>query len=107
MLDYPPYTEEQQNGIARKDYTTLWDWLEFPKGKGFGLSLYPVKQKGIKEPIGDKARFSLLTSDRIIPNTKEAVPNNGMKSEKQSEYGVPMKLLVIRSMQMQVLCCLY
>lgn len=92
MLDYPPRTVDQQNGIGSKDYITVYDWLEFPKGKGFGLHFYPVKKKGFKEPIGDRIRFPLFVKDRLIPNTKELVPHNGMRSEQRTEYSVPVQM---------------
>lgn len=92
MLDYPPRTIDQQNGIGRKDYITLYDWFELPKSKGFGLHFYPVKQRGFNEPIGDRMKFPLLVKDRIIPNTKDNVPHNGMRSEQRAEYGVPVEM---------------
>lgn len=91
MMTYPPHTVDQQNGIGRKDHITLWDWLEFPKSVGYGLHFYPVKQKENNEPVGDKAKFPTLIQDRIIPNTRDIVPHNGMRSEQRAEYGIPVE----------------
>lgn len=90
MLDYPQHSVEQQNGIARKDHTTLWDWLEFPKGRGFGLKFYPVKQMSARWPTHGRKR----PTNEIIPIDKQAVPHNGMKSESQSAYVVPIPITV-------------
>lgn len=94
MLSHPPATVDQQNGIGRKDCITVWDWLEFPKAHGFGLAFYPVKQRNFKEPVGDKCKFLLLPGDRIIPETRNLIPNNGMKSEKQAAYVAPIEMKV-------------
>lgn len=90
MLDYPQHSVEQQNGIARKDHTTLWDWLEFPKGRGFGLKFYPNKQMSARWPTHGRKR----PTNEIIPIDKQAVPHNGMKSESQSAYVVPIPITV-------------
>lgn len=95
MLEYPAHTIEQQNGIGQKDYTTVWDWLETPKSKGFGLKQYPVKHKGRREPIVEKLKFGTLISDKLIPESRKAVPHRGMKTEKQAAYGVPVQMKVI------------
>lgn len=94
MLAHPQHSVEQQNGIGRKDCVTLWDWFEYPKGKGYGLQFYPVKQRGPVEPMQDRLVFKLMMKDRLIPNERLPVPNNGMRSEQRTEYGFPIPLSV-------------
>lgn len=88
MLAYP---QHEQNGIARKDGITVWDWYELPKGKGFGLATYPVKRKSFNEPMYDRCQFRSAIYDRISPNTAEIVPHNGMVSEQRDKYGIPVQ----------------
>lgn len=92
MLGYPQHSVDQQNGIGRKDHTTLWDWLEFPKGRGFGLKFYPVKQIGSRWPLYGRGRKHF--TNQIIPLAKDAVPHNGIKSENQAAYVVPVPITV-------------
>lgn len=92
MLSYPKHTVEQQTGIGSKDHTTLWDWLEFPKGRGFGLKFYPVKQMGARWP--KYGRGKKLFNNQVIPIGKHAVPHNGKKSETQAAYVIPVPITV-------------
>lgn len=92
MLGHPQHSVEQQNGIGRKDYITLWDWFEIPKGKGYGLKFFPVKQKGARWPTFGRVRK--LHSNHIIPLAMAAVPNNGLKSEKSAAYQNPIPFTV-------------
>lgn len=94
MLAYPMH---EHNGIARKDGITVWDWYELPKGKGFGLATYPVKRKSFHVPVYDSRQFGAPIYDRILPNTAEIVPHNGMMSEQRGEYGIPVERKVERS----------
>lgn len=96
MLAHPQHSVEQQNGIGRKDCVTLWDWFEYPKGKGYGLQFYPVKQRGPPEPMQDRTVFKLMMRDRLIPNERLPVPHNGMRSEQRAEFGHPIPLSVSR-----------
>lgn len=94
MLGYPQHSVDQQNGIGSKDYITIWDWLEYPKGRGFGLKFYPVKQLGARWPLYGRGRKQI--DNKCIPKSALAVPYSGMRSEKQAEYGIPIPITVIR-----------
>lgn len=92
MLSYPMHDVDQQNGIARKDYITVWDWYELPKGKGFGLERYPVKRKSAHVPVYDRKQFQQPIYDRIVPNVPDIVPHNGMTSESKANYCIPVEM---------------
>lgn len=94
MLSYPQHTVEQQNGIGRKDYITLWDWMEFPKGRGFGLKFYPLKQKGARWPPGHGSGGRKQHNNQVVPLAKKSVPNSGIKSESRRDYDVPVPITV-------------
>lgn len=88
MLELPQHSIEQQTGIGRKDNVTLWDWLGYRKGKGFGLHVQPVTQ--IHGPTRNlmvcRSVETVPPSMRLIPKGLKAVPHNGMRSEQRAEY---------------------
>lgn len=88
MLELPQHSIEQQTGIGRKDNVTLWDWLGYPKGKGFGLHVQPVTQ--LHGPTRNLMVCRPVATApppmRVIPKGVKAVPHNGMQSEQRAEY---------------------
>lgn len=91
-LDHIPFTENMQNGIAKKDAITVWDWLQYPKTKlGFGLKDYPHKECKKLLPMYDKARFLNVVTDRELPKRMRFVPNNSFQTETRKNYQTPQE----------------
>lgn len=79
-----------QNGIAKKDAITVWDWLQYPKTKlGFGLKDYPHKECKKLLPMYDKAKFLNVVKDRELPKRMKFVPNNSFQTETRQNYQTP------------------
>lgn len=97
--DFRSYDINDQQGISRKDHITMYEWLQFPKAKGYGLKHYPVKYKGPMRPIPydeltTKKPMIGRFAQRIRP---QAVPHNGMKTEHRTKYTIKELPQVIRS----------
>lgn len=91
-LDHIPFTTDMQNGIAKKDAITVWDWLQYPKTKmGFGLKEYPHKECRQLLPMSDKAKFLHDITDRELPKRMKFVPNNAFQTETRKNYQIPVE----------------
>lgn len=81
-LAYPRFTEDQQNGVARKDIRTFYDTKGTPKCRGFG----PRKTTS----IGSYFNRDKTEPDRIRMSSGFCrIPYLGKSSEYKTRFGTP------------------
>lgn len=91
-MDHTLFTEEMQNGVAKKDAITFWDWMQYPKTqRGFGLKDYPHKECKKILPMYDKSKFLNVITDRELPKRMKFVPNNSFQTETRKNYQIPIE----------------